>query len=684
MNQNDAHRDKAVRWRVPERIRTKLVFYFIAVNVVILIITALAVNLGLPFVPLGGRLDSERQRVVEHLDLIADLKKERLLRWVEDRRDDTTVLASSPTVSRDLSVIHADVCTAVADSFDILHTIVKDNPAYQSLVSQMDVVVSAYGVYNGIMIADVNTGTVVVSTDSTDIGSNISHLPYFKEVFNSLHTVIGNIVFDAKRQTPMMHFAHLVVDEHGAAIGVLVIRVLIDDIITPMLHSGVGLGKSGETLLVNHQRKIITSLKYPLPTGRIAKLLEYAIVAEPAFLAAIGEEGVIESDDYRGVPVLAAYRHIHIASGWGWGMVVKMDLEELYAPLWRGLYRQFIVGLLALLISILIAFELSRRITKPLTALSEAARKVTAGDMDSRAPVTADDEVGHLANSFNFMVNRLQDMQTELEERVRVRTEELSSVVDNLEAEKISRQRVAQDLVRSNMDLEQFAYVASHDLREPLRMVTSYTQLLARRYQGTLDEEADEFIAFAVDGAERMQILIDDLLEYSRIGGRDVSVESVDCNRILDNVLGDLKSTIDDNKALITFGLLPTIIGDGPQLERLFQNLIANSIKFRNDEVPKVEIAAELKDAEWHFTVSDNGIGIKEEHLSRIFVIFQRLHDRDSHPGTGIGLAISKRIVENHGGTIWATSVPGSGTSIHFTIPLDRKRIRRPVNTGIA
>jgi PAS domain S-box-containing protein len=226
------------------------------------------------------------------------------------------------------------------------------------------------------------------------------------------------------------------------------------------------------------------------------------------------------------------------------------------------------------------------------------------------------------------------------------------------------------ELARSNEELERFAYVASHDLQEPLRMVASYTQLLARRYRGQLDEDADEFIGYAVNGATRMQQLIRDLLEYSRVGTRGGAFAPVECGEIVGQVLGDLAAAIAEADATIEAGTLPAVSADRSQLRQLFQNLVENALKYRSTAPPVVRIGATQEGDHWHFAVRDNGIGIAPEYADRIFVIFQRLHTQAEYPGTGIGLAICKRIVERHGGRIWVESAVGEGAAFHFTLPV--------------
>lgn len=274
----------------------------------------------------------------------------------------------------------------------------------------------------------------------------------------------------------------------------------------------------------------------------------------------------------------------------------------------------------------------------------------------------------------------LRKARDELEIRVEERTGDLAKANEELEIEVTERRRAEAKLKEtlvelkcSNVELEQFAYAASHDLQEPLRMVASYVQLLERRYKGKLDVDADDFIVYAVDGATRMQTLINDLLTYSRVGTRGKPFEPTNCSAIIDQTLANLEMAIEKSGSVVTQDVLPTVMADASQLVQLFQNLIGNAIKFRGEEPPRVHVSAKQKENEWVFSVQDNGMGIDSQYAERIFQVFQRLHTRAEYPGTGIGLAVCRRIVERHGGRIWVESEPGKGSTFYFTMPVRGK-----------
>jgi signal transduction histidine kinase len=303
------------------------------------------------------------------------------------------------------------------------------------------------------------------------------------------------------------------------------------------------------------------------------------------------------------------------------------------------------------------AVVLRRAITDPLRRLGEGARRVGGGEF--HAPLAIPEgprEVRELAAEIEAMRGRI--------------VHELGQV----DAARESVERQALELSRSNADLEQFAYVASHDLQEPLRKVASFCQALQTRYRGQLDERADQYIDFAVDGAKRMQTLINDLLAFSRVGRDGRQHRPVALDDVLAAAIDALAAPIEETAGRIEAAGLPTVLGDESLLRSLFQNLLANSLRFHGAEPPVVRLSAQRLDGDWEITLSDNGIGIEPEYAERVFLIFQRLHGRDAYEGSGIGLALCRKIVEYHGGRIWLDTDYESGASFHFTLPASENR----------
>ncbi|MGW2825310.1 sensor histidine kinase [Streptomyces sp. NPDC001443] len=315
---------------------------------------------------------------------------------------------------------------------------------------------------------------------------------------------------------------------------------------------------------------------------------------------------------------------------------------------WTLAVDAFVVAVVAALV-----FEALRRgITRPLEQVGAGARDVARGRFDRRIAVTGPADIRQLAVDVDGMRTRLVDELAFSEESRRLLDEQTA------------------ELKRSNTELEQFAYVASHDLQEPLRKVSSFTQLLQRRYGGQLDERADQYIAFAVDGANRMQVLINDLLAFSRVGRVHNDHATVDLEEVLRRTLDTLSIPIEETGAEVTFDPLPEVVGDATQLGMLWQNLLSNSLKFRDpDRRPVIRVSARRDGDVWEFGVGDNGIGIAPEFRDKVFVIFQRLHTREAYPGTGIGLAMCKKVVEFHDGSIGIDPDHAPGTRVVFTLP---------------
>jgi signal transduction histidine kinase len=323
----------------------------------------------------------------------------------------------------------------------------------------------------------------------------------------------------------------------------------------------------------------------------------------------------------------------------------------------NGALHLFVVvlaaGVTGFLVVVALAFALLRRwITDPIERLADDTRQVGEGGLDRPVAASGPAELAVLGRNVEAMRRRI--------------TDELAAV----EAANRELDAKGDELRRSNAELEQFAYVASHDLQEPLRKVASFCQLIEKRYADQLDDRGRQYIDFAVDGAKRMQALINDLLAFSRVGRTTDRFRPVDLNQVAAAAIASLERVIDESGATVTIGPLPSVSGDATLLTAVLQNLIGNAIKFRGDDLPVVEVSAELHDDEWVLHVVDNGIGIPDRYAERIFVIFQRLHAREDYEGTGIGLALCRKIVEFHGGRIAIETGRASGTSVTFTLPV--------------
>jgi len=315
---------------------------------------------------------------------------------------------------------------------------------------------------------------------------------------------------------------------------------------------------------------------------------------------------------------------------------------------------------IVIIAGLVLAVLLRRMVSGPVTRLAADVRLVAAGDYNHTVDGYGPPELAALGADVEEMRRRVvADLRL------------VQSANDAVERANAQLEQQAIELQRSNQDLEQFAYVASHDLQEPLRKVASFCQLLQRRYSGQLDERADQYISFVVDGAHRMQRLINDLLEFSRIGRITAGFTEVDLAAVADNAAAAHEMALTRSGGSISVNGLPTVHGEEQLLTALLTNLVGNSVKFRRPDVPvRIEITAERVGAEWQIVCRDNGIGIESAYAEKVFVIFQRLHSRDAFPGTGIGLAVAKRIVEYHGGRIWVDTVAGEGAAICFTLPI--------------
>jgi signal transduction histidine kinase len=443
-------------------------------------------------------------------------------------------------------------------------------------------------------------------------------------------------------------------DFNGAFIGVIAFEIDMTPVYK-LIQDTTGLGNTGEALIgkkADNQVVYLNPLRHD-PNATLKRKINIGEeIGRPMQEAVQGKTGSGLSTDYRGKKVIAAWRYIPSLD---WGLVAKIDTKEAFADVTNLRNLAVIILVIVIVLSGIIAFSIAHSISEPIKRLSEGAAIIGSGNLDYKIGTNHKDEIGHLSRTFDKMTSDLK---------------QTTASRDELNREIIERKQAQEELVRSNKDLEQFAYVASHDLQEPLRAVAGFVELLRRNLKNSLDDKTTEYMDFAIDGAKRMQSLISGLLEYSRVGTQGKEPQKVNSKEALDEALSRLQASIKETGAEITADGLPVIYFDDVQLSQLFQNLIGNAIKFRGEQSPRINIIAVRKDGEWQFAVSDNGIGIEPQYAERIFMIFQRLHSREKYPGTGIGLSICKKIVERHNGKIWVESKPGNGSTFYFTVPI--------------
>ena len=614
----------------------------------------------------NGRRTIERM-TLDRLDSTSRLREAALERWI----------ASNETVLGSLaSRRHVAELVAILASND------QADPEYQAahdaiLRDHLGPALEEEGHFLKLALIRAQDGLILISNDESLEGKYRESEPFFVE--GKARTYVGKVSYSLSEGRAVMHISTPIHDEQGDVIGVLAGHADLAEM-TEIMRAATGVSGSEDAYLVNKSRFFVTE-----PRFGEGFALKKAIHTKGAEACLERGDGMGLYDDYRGVPVLGTYRWLPERE---LCILTELDQAGAFAPIVALRNATIAAGAAMALCAASLGVIFTRTITGPVLQLVKATEEIGAGNLDYRIEATARDEIGQLAAAFNDMTGKLKQAEGELrkhrehleelvEELVEERAAELKRTNEELEAEIVERKRAEEqlkrtlaDLERSNKELEQLAYVASHDLQEPLRMVSSYTQLLARRYQDQLDQDAHEFIGYAVDGAARMQRLINDLLGYSRVGTRGKPFGKTDCQEALRETLANLQPAIDETKATVTHDPLPTVLADEPQLVQVFQNLVSNAIKFRGQAPPAIHIGAQRKNDEWVFSVRDNGIGIDPQYYERIFVIFQTLHSRDQYPGTGIGLALCKRIVERHGGRIWVESEPGRGSIFYFTIPI--------------
>jgi signal transduction histidine kinase len=593
-------------------IRAKISFYLLAVSV--------APILFLSYVAFRSAKDGIREELLRHLGGAVSLKRDSIDQWYQERTMQVSVIARIPGLEQQaLAMAEVDFEKRAA------------HPAYAPMRDHLRLYTEGKGFYDEVFLM-ASDGRVLLSTHPVQEGKFKDNRAYFQEglkgfyIQNTYHSVTLG------RTTSTVA---LPIVRGDRTVAVMAFRLRIERL-HEIIHSYAGLGPESDMYLVNNYNYFVTN-----PAGKTGFAMERVNYSEPVRRCLAGQTGAGELTSYDSREVLAAFAYLpdHRLC-----IVAELETATAYEPVRALQYFLMAVTASTLAAVMLIAFFLSASISRPILELDAVAARAAAGDMDQQIDLGLRDELGTLARSFDTMLANLRE-----------RTQALA--------------RSNADLERSNVDLEEFGYAVSHDLKEPLRSVSGFLELLKRRAGGKLDDKANDYIDRSLAGAERMRLLIEDLLAYARVSTGPRALQAVDLNQVVQDVLGGLEQSIEESGARIEVGELPVLQAERALLSAVFQNLVSNAIKFRREQ-PVIRIGAREEDGQWEFSVADNGIGIESEHFDRVFQVFQRLHAKDEYSGTGIGLAVCKKIVERHGGRIWLESTPGVGTTFRFTIPV--------------
>ncbi len=437
-------------------LRSRMLIAFCVPMAATLFLVGMVNTFGIPFTRYRGTYDLERDQVLRSLSLVADLKKERFELWLTERKDDVK------KICRDNSFVIAIVRLRelmshegpTGKSGDELSNELQNETTYRNALHELHLALSSYPLFAKIRVADAKTGLVLVSTKEKELDTNVSDKRFFITALTEGYDESVEVAKDPLDNKPYLIISRVLKtapsDNEGEAAPTAVVSVYVDteEFLKPMLYTGEGLGETGDIVLINQDGLILMSLKFPLKDGSRANILGYRVTDKPAALASHGNEGIVAAEDYRGIPVLAAYRHLRVTPDSGWGMIVKRDQEEVFGPVWRQIARSSLVAILGFVTAVLMVILASNRISRPIRRLCSTVQEVEAGNLSARTPINGPAEVGILANAFNSMIARVQNWHQDLEEQVKARTAQLKRSNDDLTAEIAERKRAEQSVLK--------------------------------------------------------------------------------------------------------------------------------------------------------------------------------------------------------------------------------------------
>jgi signal transduction histidine kinase len=591
------------------------------------VLTAIIAGVSVSFITINYNYNTTRESILQNSLITADLSESFISQYILALESHIRVFSLRPDVQQYLTT--------------------RDSSQIQQALIDL---ISIQNVLNGAGLYDPSGIQMVHSNpDTTTIGQSFADRVWFQKAVATKKPYLDQPILSRVNNMQIVAYAVPILDKTGQVQGVLT--------------CGISLNKLSDIIehLPYNSDYRITILD--LNTGTVVadtdnKYISTALTGYDDVIIKLsaGEQGSITTQTGNGE---TAYVGFSSHSDIPWGVLVtnsgKTALAQTGIMIQNTLIALGIILILIIIAGILLVFG----ITHPLRKLVQDTEIISRGNLNYTA-IKRNDEIGELSSAFALMTEKLKHTMVsrdELQVEINIRKNAEESLNETL-----------QKLERSNEELQRFAYVASHDLQEPLRMVTSYVQLLEKRYKNNLDADANDFIDFAVSGVDRMQCLLNDLLTYSRVNSRGKPFSQTDMNMVLNNTFSNLKVAIEESKAEITHDSLPVVRTDEVQMVQVFQNLLSNAIKFSGGKTPVIHISSKRGIKEWLFSVKDNGIGIESQYFDRIFIIFQRLHGFE-YPGTGTGLSIVKRIIERHRGRIWVESEFGKYSIFHFTIP---------------
>jgi signal transduction histidine kinase len=554
-------------------------------------------------------------------------------RWLNDHASEISRLASLPQVRRQV----ADVMSA--GNLDD-----TSGPSWLALVEILELWAGPEGRFAELRILDARTGRVIAASDAKQIGKFNEHRAFFVDGLRK--TTISSPFYSLVLRAPALFVSTPVSGPDGDVVGVLAGRVRFEFLQQALTLTNEAF-ETQESFLVNRNHLFLTQPRF---LSSPAVLLRGVRTAD-ATQCLKGENGIREVVDYRGEPVFSAYRWI---KEFQICVVTKIDRIEALEPANRYFWNVLYMTLAGTVLAIVASIGLARGIALPIVRLKEATERFERGDRETGVDIDRRDEIGDLAEAFNAMAESIGHNERALAAQ-------------------------AEELRRSNTELEQFAYIASHDLQEPLRKVRAFGDRLHSKCGNELGPEGRDYLDRMRNSAARMQTLINDLLAFSRITTKGKPFVAVDLGKTVETVIADMETVIEELGARVKVGDMPTISADPTQMYQLFQNLIGNALKFRDEDRPPVVNVNGVRpgstvDTQCEISISDNGIGFDQKHAEKIFGFFQRLHGRGKYEGTGIGLAVCKKVVHRHGGNITASSGEGEGST--FTVILPRSQTR--------